>query len=307
MDGNYLLISLRRDAVEVVPGDCPTLDLKLILTVSKVAAAAAAAEAEEAAVLVEVAPPVHLLDLLDHLDPRLARGGLQGAALPAAVVPGVRSKLTPFSSMSTSTNSCSSAGSVARPSYGGGKYYGGGATSAYRAGGRSPRGLLPVAIGLGAAAIIFPGIWLYGAYNYPYNRPYSFRNSTRRANDTDDRLRRRQDDQNVTLPVTCLCVMYSACGCDENDDPSYLDSIIGDGSNLNASLVHIGPVNGTETIALNGTLPNATDSESDTSGSSASSPTSPPPTSSAVTTQRILEMSGIWVLGGVVGAAVWLL
>lgn len=48
---------------------------------------AEAAEAEEAAVLVEVAPPVHLLG---HLDPRLDRGALQGAALPAAVVPGVR-------------------------------------------------------------------------------------------------------------------------------------------------------------------------------------------------------------------------
>lgn len=60
----------------------------LLLTVSKVAEAAA--EAEEAAVLVEVAPPVHL-HLLDHPDPRLVRGGLQGAAPPAAVVPGVRS------------------------------------------------------------------------------------------------------------------------------------------------------------------------------------------------------------------------
>lgn len=208
--------------------------------------------------------------------------------------------------MTTLSDVCSSTGSAASPSYGGGKYFGGGSSTAYRAGGRSPRGLLPVAIGLGAAAIIFPGIWLYGAYNYPYTSRYSYRNSTRNANNTDDdnddnrRLLRRQDDQNVSLPVTCLCAMYSACGCDDNDDPAYLDSVVGDGTNLNASLVHIGPVNGTETVVLNGTLPNATESESGTSSSGASS-------SSAATTQRILESSGIWVIGGIVGATVWLL
>ncbi|KAL8766139.1 MAG: hypothetical protein Q9209_006979 [Squamulea sp. 1 TL-2023] len=199
----------------------------------------------------------------------------------------------------------SSTGSAAKPSYGGGKYYGGGSTSSYRAGARSPRGLLPVAIGLGAATIIFPGIWLYGAYNYPYTHGYSYRNRTRRANNTEDRLLRRQDDQNVTLPVTCLCAMYSACGCDDNDDQSYLDSVIGDGTNLNASLVHIGPVNGTEIIALNGTLPNSTDSESesDTSDDSSSSTAA----SSAASMQQILEMSGIWVSGGIMGVMVWLL
>ena len=201
---------------------------------------------------------------------------------------------------------CSSTRSAANPSYGGGKYFGGGSPTAYRAGRRSPGGLLPVAIGLGAAGIIFPGIWLYGAYNYPYTSRYSYRNSTRRANNTDDddnndnrRLLRRQDDQNVSLPVTCLCAMYSACGCDDNDDPAYLDSVVGDGTNLNASLVHIGPVNGTETVVLNGTLPNATESESDTSSGTSNS--------SAATTQRILETSGIWVIGCIVGATVWFL
>lgn len=237
---------------------------------------------------------------LDHLAPLQVREGLQ-----EAVAQGARSKLPHIGAMSTSSDVCSSTGSAAKPSYGGGKYYGGGSPTAYRAGGRSPRGLAPVAIGLGAAAIIFPGIWLYGAYNYPYTNRYSYRNSTRRANNTNDsdqrRLLKRQDDQNVSLPVTCLCAMYSACGCDDNEDPSYLDSVIGDGTNLNESLVHIGPVNGTDTIALNGTLPNTTDSESDTSSSSSTA------ASSAGTTQRILETSGIWVLGGIVGATVWLL
>ncbi|KAL8676192.1 MAG: hypothetical protein Q9186_007264 [Xanthomendoza sp. 1 TL-2023] len=196
--------------------------------------------------------------------------------------------------------------SSAKPSYGGGKYFGGGATRPYSSGTKSPRaGIVPLAIGIGAAAFIFPGIWIWGAYNYPYNHGYSYRNRTRRANNTDDRIQRRQD-QNVTLPITCLCEKYSACGCDDNEDTEYLDSIIGDGTNLNESLVHIGPdENGQQTIALNGTLPNATDSQSDTS--SGSSSTSSSPSSSAATTQRILESSGIWVIGAIVGATVWLL
>lgn len=100
----------------------------------------------------------------------------------------------------------------------------------------------------------------------------------------------------MTLPVTCLCQYYSACGCDDNNDPTYLDSIIGDGTNLNNSLVHIGPVNGTETIALNGTLPNGTD----TSESSSTS-------SSSAIGHRILGASGIWAIGGIVAVAVMLL
>ncbi|KAL8805747.1 MAG: hypothetical protein Q9182_001780 [Xanthomendoza sp. 2 TL-2023] len=200
-----------------------------------------------------------------------------------------------------------SLGSSAKPSYGGGKYFGGGSTKPYSAGSRSPRaGIVPLTIGVAAAAFIFPGIWLYGAYNYPYGHGYSYRNRTRRANNTDDRIQRRQD-QNVTLPITCLCAMYSACGCDDNEDTAYLDSIIGDGTNLNESLVHIGPdEKGVQTIALNGTLPNATDSEADSSGTSSGS-SSTTSSSSAASTQRILESCGIWLIGATVGAMVWLL
>ncbi|KAL8812982.1 MAG: hypothetical protein Q9200_000609 [Gallowayella weberi] len=97
----------------------------------------------------------------------------------------------------------------------------------------------------------------------------------------------------------------TACGCDDNEDTEYLDSIIGDGTNLNESLVHIGPdEKGVQTIVLNGTLPNATDSEADSSDTSSAS-SSTTSSSSAATTQRIMESCGIWVIGAMVGATVW--
>lgn len=104
--------------------------------------------------------------------------------------------------------------------------------------------------------------------------------------------------------MTCLCQEYNACGCDDNGNTTYLDSIIGDGTNLDSSLVHIGPVNGTQTVVLNGTLPNGTDTteDSSTSGSSSSGPSS-----SAFISHRFLEISGIWAIGGIVAATVMLL
>ena len=93
--------------------------------------------------------------------------------------------------------------------------------------------------------------------------------------------------------MTCLCQMYSACGCDNNDDSTYLDSILGNGSasDQNNSLVNVANVNGTKTVVLNGTLPNGTDN---------SSP-------SGAIKNIIIEDSGFWVIGAIVGATVWLL
>lgn len=144
-------------------------------------------------------------------------------------------------------------------------------------------------LGIGAAALIFPGLWLYSVYNYPYTNQYRFHNGTRNRTTT------KRQEQDVMLPVTCLCQQYNACGCDDNGNTTYLDSIVGDGTNLNSSLVHIGPVNGTQTVVLNGTLPNGTD----TSASSSSS--------GGAISQRVLELSGIWAIGGIVAATVMLL
>ena len=157
-------------------------------------------------------------------------------------------------------------------------------------------GILPFALVGGAigAAALFGGIWTYGAYEYNYNHPYSFRN---RTNSTAN--------QNETLPVTCLCEMYSACGCDDNGNSTVLDSLVGNGSYqaLNKSQINVANVNGTRTIVLNGTLPNGTDTDEATPTSSG---TSSSPTSGAIS-RNIMESSGYLALGGIVGSMAWLL
>lgn len=178
------------------------------------------------------------------------------------------------------------------PSFGrGGNKYAGGATIPFRAGSASPARRIAPFLLLGGALAFFPGLWLYGAYIYPYTNPYSFINRTANA-------------LNETLPVTCLCAAYSACGCDEDNDSSYLDTIIGNGSfaALNRTLVNIANVNNTKTIVLNGTLPNGTDDTSSTSTSGSSTPTS-----AATSRQRMMEAGGFWVVGCIVVATVWVL
>jgi hypothetical protein len=61
--------------------------------------------------------------------------------------------------------------------------------------------------------------------------------------------------------VTCLCQQYQACGCDDDGNTSYLDSLLGDGkaSSENDSLIYIGIVNGSKAVIINGTLPNGSD------------------------------------------------
>lgn len=126
---------------------------------------------------------------------------------------------------------------------------------------------------VGGALLIYPGLWLYGAYAYPYGRPYSYYNRTARRNRTATataptrrslvgrffEIEARQETEtgvNETKPVTCLCAMNAECGCDEGEDTTFLDQVIGDGdySKLNAALVQIADINGTSTIVLNGTL-----------------------------------------------------
>ena len=183
----------------------------------------------------------------------------------------------------TITNDHSSSSS-ASPSFGGGRYYGGGATTPYRAGGRSPAGLVPYAIAFGALGI-FPGLWLAGAYGYNFNHPYQFRNSS-------------NANRNESLPVVCLCEEYRACGCDDDGNTTYIDELVGNGSasDQDPTLVHVGNVNGTKTVVINGTLPNGTD---DSSGSTTSTSTS------GATRLYFLEMSGYWVASAIVIATIF--
>ncbi|KAI9728309.1 MAG: hypothetical protein M1834_007713 [Cirrosporium novae-zelandiae] len=149
-------------------------------------------------------------------------------------------------SSSSNTGGRTSSGSGVRPTYGGGKYYGGGASTPYRSGSRSPSaGISPVfypALAFG----FFPGIWLYGVYSYPYTRPYTIHNET--------------SNRNETLNVTCVCGQYQECGCDDNGNVTFVDSLLGNGSasSQNASLVQVATVNGSKGVYINGTLPNGT-------------------------------------------------
>ena len=143
----------------------------------------------------------------------------------------------------------------------------------------------------GAALGIFPGLWLYGAYEYNYNHDYSYHNRTNTS---------EPQGQNETIPVTCLCQMYSACGCDNNSNTTYLDSLVGNGSaaDENSTLIHIGLVNGTKTLIINGTLPNGTNGTDDTTSTTSGA---------GAARHTLLEHSGFWLVGAIVGAIVWFL
>lgn len=92
---------------------------------------------------------------------------------------------------------------------------------------------------------------------YPYGSPWNYRNSS--------------SNQNETKPVLCGCDAYQECGCDNNSNQTYIDSVIGNGSlaSLNQSLVTVSKVNGTDTILLNGTLPNGTTASGGTDSANA--------------------------------------
>ncbi|KAK5130180.1 hypothetical protein LTR08_002389 [Meristemomyces frigidus] len=175
---------------------------------------------------------------------------------------------------SSSTGSSSSGSHGIAPSYGGGRYYGGGASRPYASGGRSPGGVAPYLLAGGALAF-FPGIWLYGAYAYNYGHDGTYHNNT--------------SNQNETHPVQCLCAQYQQCGCDNNTDSSYLNSVAN-----NNTVAKRAVVNGTDTLVINGTLNNGT--QAATASSAAGS-----------YKQGLAEMSGFWVVVAGVAYAVTML
>lgn len=68
----------------------------------------------------------------------------------------------------------------------------------------------------------------------------------------------------MSLPVICLCDPDLSCGCDDNGNSTYFDQFLGPGNTTNnATLVTIQNVNSTDTVVLNGTLPNGTDDSDD--------------------------------------------
>ena len=222
------------------------------------------------------------LPLPNPLEKRKGGGGGKGGSSSS----GSSSSGSSSSGSSGSSSGSSSSGSGAKgsgsgvtPSYGGGRFYGGGATTPYRSGSRSPLGVAPLLFL--APALAFGGLWAYGAYAYPYSHPYSFRNQS--SNNTT----------NTTLPVQCLCAQYSDCGCDDNNDTSYLSSLVGNGSasDMNSTLARVANVNGTQTLLINGTLPNGTTADGTTTTTSGA--------------QAYAELSGWWMMVGIVTYTVW--
>jgi hypothetical protein len=115
-------------------------------------------------------------------------------------------------------------------------------------------------------------------------------------------LQYRQDSGdtgvNVTMNVTCLCAQYSVCGCDDNNNSTFLDSIIGDGTNLNTSIVNFANINGTPTVVLNGTLPN---------GTTASGGTEDANGTSGAASKLVRNIGGYWVMVVIVGCTAFLI
>ncbi|KAL4784492.1 hypothetical protein BJX76DRAFT_217946 [Aspergillus varians] len=187
----------------------------------------------------------------------------------------------PGSTSSTSNaGGTSPGGSGPRPTYGRGGvgYYGGGAVAPYQSGFRSPLGIAPFLLPIAALAF-FPGIWLYGAHVYPYNHPYHYVNNT--------------NNKNESLPVVCLCGEYAVCGCDDNNNSTYYESLFNGTQPKNGSIVRVTDINGTQTIAINGTLPNGTTVDEATVDSAA--------------TLTIIQASGYWVMAALVVSAVYTL
>lgn len=179
-----------------------------------------------------------------------------------------------------------------------------------------------VGVGAGIGLAAYPGYWPYGAYAYPYSHPYIYHNRTGRRNRTATSTSssatatptatnaaravlnyRRDDGVDVTMNVTCLCAQYSVCGCDDNNNSTFLDSVIGDGTNLNTSIVNFANINGTQTVVLNGTLPNGTTAPGGTEDANPSSSSS----SSSSAANMLRTIGGYWVMVVIVGCTAFLI
>ncbi|KEY74537.1 hypothetical protein S7711_09770 [Stachybotrys chartarum IBT 7711] len=172
-----------------------------------------------------------------------------------------------------------SGGSGTQPSFGNGRYYGGGAAVPYTSGNRSPgrRPIVPVLL-LAPALVFWPGSWHHGAHIYEYEEEYTFFNET--------------SNEEETLDIICGCAQYSVCSCEENTDEDYLDDLIGNGdyNELDNSVVNVGERDGEKVLLINGTLENGTTADSPASGSK----------------RLMIENMGYWPAVAAVMAAVFL-
>ena len=94
-------------------------------------------------------------------------------------------------------------------------------------------------------------------------------------------------DEDQSLPVSCYCGRYEACGCDEADNATVAEML------RNSSIANITTVNDTQQVVINGTLPNGTDDSDDATSAAAG------------LGRTLVEGSGFWLVGLIVGLMVW--
>lgn len=153
---------------------------------------------------------------------------------------------------SSNAGGSTKAGSGTPRNFGGSRTYAGGSSVPYTSGQRSSSGIAPLLLGAGALSIL-PGLWLAGAYAYPYAHSHTFMNRT--------------SGMNESLPVLCLCQEYSVCGCDENGNSTYTQALYDNATSAEAGkavVARVVEVNGTRTLVVNGTLENGTTAEGGT-------------------------------------------
>jgi hypothetical protein len=159
-----------------------TLQYLVCLTLATSAAKAASIPETNAIKLIEdhldVLPRSSEVVAPDHsLEKRKGGGGRGGGS--GGTSGGGRTSGGGGSGGSSRTSPSSNAGGATRAGSGpsrayGGRYYGGGASVPYTAGGRTSKGLIaaPLLLGVGLLAIM-PGLWLYSVYPYHFNNPVS--------------------------------------------------------------------------------------------------------------------------------------
>ncbi|KAE8146027.1 hypothetical protein BDV25DRAFT_58044 [Aspergillus avenaceus] len=180
-------------------------------------------------------------------------------------------------SSSSNSGGATRSGSGPPPAYGGGVYYAGGARSPYTSGSVSPLGIMPSGVLPVAALAFFPGLWLYMVYAYSYNNPYYYVDQATHGN--------------TSIPVVCLCEAYMVCGCDNNNNTTYYESLFNGTQPTNSNVVRIVEVNGTRAVYINGTLPNGTTVADESAPSCA--------------VQIAIQTSGYWLMIALVANTVW--
>ncbi|KYK58174.1 hypothetical protein DCS_05187 [Drechmeria coniospora] len=190
------------------------------------------------------------------------------------------------------TGGTSKSGTGVTPRFGGGRYYSGGATKPFASGRRSALGIAPIML-VGAALAFWPGLWLHGAWVYPYSHVHHYHNAS--------------SGEDETANVVCGCARFAACGCDENNNTAYYDDLLGNGSYaaLNKSVVDMGEYNGSKTILINGTLANGTTAAQETPTQSAQNAQNTK-VSAASSITSIAHAAGYWPAVAAVVAAVFM-